>query len=334
MRAPVSLVTSCLVVLPFFAAAAAPLGVTNLVVFGDSLSDNGNAYIATSGAQPGANYATGMFTDGTNTTPSTNGPLGLWSDQLSHKLGLADPAPFLSGAPGATDFAVGSAQTGYNGLYFVGDQVNAYLATAPRNTASSKSLYTFWAGANDVAAFTNAKTAADNIALNILTLAAAGGKNFLWLDLPPLGQTPDALALDKTNPTTTPYLNGQSAAFNAEWQTDIYHLESLGINVIGVDVNSIFSKIAANYAAGCIPGAANPYCFANITSPAQGVAGADPNKYLFWDGTHPTTEADSLVAGLAQADLQAVPEPVSATLSLAGLALVAGSAVRARRRVR
>jgi phospholipase/lecithinase/hemolysin len=332
MRARISFLTSCLAILPFFGAAAAPLGVTNMVVFGDSLSDNGNAYIATGGAQPGANYATGMFTDGTNTTPSTTTPLGLWSDQLAGKLGLADPGPFLSFAPGATNFAVASADTGYNGSFFVGDQVNGYLALAPNNTASSTSLYTFWAGANDIADSKSAKTAADNIALNILQLAGAGAKTFLWLDLPPLGETPDAFALDTVVPTTTSYLNGQSAEFNAEWQTDLYHLQSLGINVVGVDVNSIFTEVAAQYRAGCTVGASNPYCFSNITSPAQGVAGANPNDYLFWDGHHPTTEADSLIAGLAAADLSAVPEPVSSGQLLAGLALLVGGVLRARRR--
>jgi phospholipase/lecithinase/hemolysin len=331
MLVRISFLTSCLTILPFFGAVAAPVGVTNMVVFGDSLSDNGNAYIGSSGQFPGANYATGEYTDGTNTTPSTTTPLGLWSDQLAGKLGLTDPGPALSGLPGATDFAVASADTG-TGLVSVQNQVLEYLTSTGTDTASAKSLYTFWAGANDIADGLSPKTAADNIASDILLLAGAGAKNFLWLDLPPLGETPKAFALDTVDPGATAYLNEQSAEFDAEWQTDLYNLQSLGINVVGEDVNSIFTQIAAQTAAGCTPAASNPYCFSNITSPAQGVAGANPNDYLYWDDQHPTTEGDSLVAGLAAADLSAVPEPVSSGLSIAGLALVVGGVLRARRR--
>src|SRR5207248_10694917 len=81
--------------------------------------DNGNASILTGGTQPGPNYATrnfvgkafpvGYFTDGTNTTPSTSAPTGLWIDQFAAKLNLSDPTPMLVGG---TNYAVGSAKTG------------------------------------------------------------------------------------------------------------------------------------------------------------------------------------------------------------------------------
>ncbi|HEX4771462.1 MAG TPA: SGNH/GDSL hydrolase family protein [Bryobacteraceae bacterium] len=325
------LLTGSLFTYPF-AAFADPIPVSTLVVFGDSLSDNGNAYIGSLGVFPGPNYALnpyGEYTNGTNTTPATTGPLGLWSDQLAQKLGVPDPLPFLSQKTGATDFAVGLAQTGTNGLSFVTDQVNLYLASV-LGSASAQSLYTFWAGANDIADQGNPAHAADNIANNIRTLAAKGATNFLWLNLPPLGETPKGLALNSITPGTTAYLNAQSAEFNAEWQTDIGQLHTSGINVIGVDVNSIFDAIAANSAAHCTVGPGNPFCFANITSPAQGLAGVDPNTYVFWDLEHPTTQTDSLVASLAFNDLQPVPEPVSGALAIAGLGLLGIAALRKR----
>src|ERR1700761_3820742 len=76
---------------------ANPMGsVSSLVVFGDSLSDNGNAAIALGGALPG-NYAPNAFTDGPATSPATSGPFGLWVDQLAPKLGVAPATPFLAG---------------------------------------------------------------------------------------------------------------------------------------------------------------------------------------------------------------------------------------------
>jgi phospholipase/lecithinase/hemolysin len=305
--------------------------VSNLVVFGDSLSDNGNAYIATQGAFPGPNYAVGAYTDGPNTTPATSGPFGLWSDQLAQKLGVSDPLPFLSQQPGATDFAFASAQTGSNpppSSFFVTDQVNLYLASVAGH-ASSQSLYTFWAGANDIldAGKATPVQAADNIANNIRTLAASGARTFLWLNLPPLGDTPGGRA----DPAISAALNAASSAFNAEWLTDLGQLHSSGVNVIGVDVNGLFDAIAAHNAAGCTVGPSDPLCFANVTTPAQGLTGVDPNTYAFWDTEHPTTAADALIADAALDDFMAAPEPVSGALAIAGLGLIGIAGFRRRR---
>src|SRR4051812_31546976 len=69
--------------------AASVTQYTELVAFGDSLSDTGNVSIATGGAFPGSNYAPGRYTNGPNTTPATTGPFGLWVEQLAAKLGVA-----------------------------------------------------------------------------------------------------------------------------------------------------------------------------------------------------------------------------------------------------
>ena len=58
------LLSACL-----FASAAHADGINQLVVFGDSLSDNGNAAIALGGTLPG-NYAPNAFTDGATTLSS------------------------------------------------------------------------------------------------------------------------------------------------------------------------------------------------------------------------------------------------------------------------
>jgi phospholipase/lecithinase/hemolysin len=86
-------------------------------------------------------------------------------------------------------------------------------------------------------------------------------------------------------------------------------LQALGINVIGVDVNSLINSIIAN------PGA---YGFTNVTSACMAIAGCNPNTYLWWDTEHPTTYADSLVANLAYNDLNPTPEPSSITLLTLG----------------
>jgi outer membrane lipase/esterase len=299
------------------ALLANPIGsVTSIVAFGDSLSDNGNAAIALGGTLPG-NYAPNAATDGPNTTPPVpvGGPYGLWVDQLAPKLNVSTPTPFLAGG---TNYAVGTAQSGHNPAFslpittiapYTADQVGIF-SLQHGGVASPNALYTIWSGANDLFNSANpiatAMTAADNEYQNILALAAEGGKTFMWLNLPPLGSTPGAVA---AGPLAVAALNAASADYNFEWALDIAKLQALGIDVIGVDVNSLFLSIAADPAA---------FGFTNITDAAW-FTSANPNTYLFWDGEHPTTAADALIAGVAYNDFLAAPEPASLAFGVLGL---------------
>ncbi len=312
MRRKLVLLSSVFMVLPLSAALALPIN--QLVVFGDSLSDTGNAYLGTAGLVGGAPaYQNGRFTDGPDTSPSTSSPTGLWVDQFASKMNLTDPAPFLAGG---TNYAVASALTGSNSAFtgsltavpYTDQQVALFSATSK---VSPGALYTFWAGSNDILGQKNPLTAASNIAANISTLAASGAKNFLWLNLPQLGEVPDAT---KLGPTVSATLNAEAVAFNTASAKAIPQLESqYGINIIPVDVYSLFSQIFADPSA---------YGFSNLTDPAQGVLGANPNTYLFWDGEHPTTAADALVANLAYNDVQAAFAPEPAALGLMATAFL------------
>jgi outer membrane lipase/esterase len=302
------------------AVSATPFGIarassfSEIVSFGDSLTDAGNVSLATGGALPGAGYATRSlpfvpFPVGYYTNPqSGSGPAGLWIDQLAGKLGVADPSPFL--APlGGTNYAIGSSYTaGFNGLVPGMDtQVGDFL-TSVSGHASASDLYTFWGGANDIFDGLNPVTAADNIAAEISAIALDGGKAFLWLNLPPLGDTP---GLNGT-PFSTP-ANLASQAFDAEWAFDLLNLKAAGINVIGVNISGLFTTIAANPA---------QYGLSDIADACIVTVGCDPNTFLYWDAEHPTTQADSLVANLAYNDLNPTPEPPSITLAALGAAFI------------
>lgn len=323
MRARVPVVSSFALLLPFFAALGDP--VNQIVAFGDSLTDTGNASIATLGAEPGTGYAyrsiaglpfqVGEFTN----PPAPGGPSGLWIDQFAAKAGLPDPQPAL--APGSgTNYAVGGALTGSNGIGYVSDQLGVYLAG--KTSVPSTSLYSFWAGANDIVAGNNPVTAADNLEANIATLAGEGGKYFLWFNLPLLGNVP-AGAADSTA------LNAASAAFDAEWSKDIQNLDTThpGIVLVGVDIETLFNNILNT------PG---HYGF-NVGSTPPG---GNPNDYLFsFDGFHPTSAADTLIADEAFTDFEAAlppttgstPEPASAGLAIFGLSGVLLAVMRKHR---
>jgi phospholipase/lecithinase/hemolysin len=321
--------------------AALASSVDNLVVFGDSLSDNGNAAAALAAqGQTLGNYAANALTDGPSTNPPTTGPFGLWVDQFAAKTGLADPAPVVANTPAGlalnpagTNYAVASAQTGHNPNFSLStifnvppevpgtaDQVTIFNSLN-HSTASPNSLYAIWAGSDDIShaltinplsGVSAGKTAANNIEANIQTLAGEGGKYFLWFNLPPLGDTPAARA---TGPLGTFLANEAASAFNDQMTDDITSLEHAlsGIDIITVDIHAAFEQIEGDPKA---------YGFNNITDAAQDKT-VDPNTYLFWDDLHPTTAGDALIADLAARDAApllstATPEPASLGLVLLG----------------
>jgi phospholipase/lecithinase/hemolysin len=320
---------SALLILGLSASSVQAQSSYPLIVFGDSLSDNGNAAaaLASVGLTLG-NYAPNAATDGPATTPATTGPLGLWIDQFAALSSLPDPQPFLIFTGGvltinysATNFAVGSALAGANpsfsptGFLTPGyaqapgttDQVGLFLAFNGTH-ASPGNLYVFWAGANNIydalgttATFLTfpkvAKSAADAIAADTAALASAGGKHFLWLKLPPLGQVPsfndssDLLVRILGKPAA----DSAALIFNAEMDVDAAFLKlRYGIDIKVVHTYALFNAIVAD------PG---KYGFVNVKD--AGWCGPDglatcasnnPNQFLFWDQLHPTTAANAVLA--------------------------------------
>lgn len=323
----------------FFISAAAQASLfSSFVVFGDSLSDNGNAYIGTGGTIPSPpSYTTipgglGRFTDGPDTTPAGT-PGGIWHEVLAGLLGAPVAAPFL--VPGGTNYAVGGAQVlqdvpqGPLTIPSLQSQVGLYLQSVSDH-ADPNVLYILWGGANDLysAVETPGETAAGiatietqmiaSLGSDIGALAAAGAKDFLWLDLPQLATTPrGAHDVSLVSPGVATAFTNASTDFAGNVMSESALLDAaLGVRIADVNIYALYQEILADPAA---------FGYTNVTGFAQGNPTANPDQYLFWDfPSHPTTTGHALIGEAADAAVLATFVPEPATFAMAGAVLLFG----------
>jgi outer membrane lipase/esterase len=297
-RAPIKLLLLLLALLPPLGRSAhAGPSFSGLYVFGDSLSDSGNLFLATSGAipPPSLGYAAGRFTNGPN-----------YADDLAVRLGLA-LGPSLAGG---SNFAWGGARAGTigdgppTGVPALLDQVGAFIAP-PGPSADPGALYVVFAGGNDIRAAliqlainqalvpAMLNEALLNIGTAIAELALEGAHDFLVPNLPDLSLIPGLAG----NPLGQAAALSLVTAFNA------------GLDQI-LDGEPALLHITRFDTFGFLHGfiAAPPAGITDLTNACLvgGVACADPDSHLFWDDLHPTRVAH---AALAEAQLMAVPEP-------------------------
>ncbi len=276
---------------------------TQIVAFGDSLTDEGNVFLATGGTFPASPpYFQGQF---------SNGPV--WLTQLAARLGLPNPGPSLAGG---TDYAFAGAEThSASGLSTEGTpnldtQIGLYLQAHPTGFTGSQ-LIVVWGGANDFlnVGQTNPSVPVSNLAQEITAISQAGGKYFLVPNLPPLGEIP---AIKSQGPAAEAAFNALSGQFDSQLAAKEQSLEAtLGITIYPVDVSGAVQAILANPAS---------FGFTDVTDQAKsggvGTPGSvvpNPDQYLFWDPIHPTAHAHQLIGDVAF-EAVSVPEPSSALL--------------------
>jgi phospholipase/lecithinase/hemolysin len=297
-----------------FASLAQAGSIDAIEAFGDSLSDAGNAFIATGGTIPGPPYSAGRFSNG-----------NVWVQDLALDLGLGPLTPSLAGG---TDYAVGSAQSGttlFNsaGLADLPNQITLFGNANPGG-ADPNALYTIWIGSNDLGAIpagaTSPQIQADfgeiigNIDGAITALAGLGAKNFLVVTVPDLGQTPDVQAL---GPVVAAGESALSAAFDGAFLSSLPAVAvGNGINIDTLNSYLLLDSIIADPAAVGLTDATDP-CLTGEVNFSGGTPCATPDQYLFWDGSHPTAAGHALVADAALSVV--TPEPASVLLSGIGL---------------
>ncbi len=314
--ATAAVAASALMLAPLPAAAY-----SSLVVFGDSVSDSGNAAIAlgiphgepqivaNNSYVPDAPYApSGTFSDGT-----------VWASDFAAMLGLA-AAPSLAGG---TNYAFGGARVsaGDTSLraqtaLFLGQTggvaaPDALYVVAPVGNDARGALEAF--GSSGFSLSAAAAAYANGVGGIVDQLQAAGARNFLVLNTVNLGLAPAVTAL---GPAASFLGSTISSAFDTALAGRLNG--QAGVEIF--DAYSFLSGVVANPAA---------YGFSNATDACGAVAGADCSRYVFWDGIHPTAAMHRLVAETVFA--AAVPEPSTYVLFALGLVAVVLARRRARR---
>ncbi|RZI81816.1 MAG: PEP-CTERM sorting domain-containing protein [Rubrivivax sp.] len=301
---------------PFSAAQAA---YSQIVAFGDSLSDNGNAFAATKGALgfgiPVAPYWNGRF---------SNGPVAV--EVMAQTLGVS-----------LVDYAFGGALTGMAnrvgipGLPGIQTQVTQFTTglSAAGKTADASALYFLWGGGNDFFSATD-KSAAVGVAIANLTgevgqLYGAGAREFFVPLLPDLSNTLDSI---QGGPVAQAQAHALSQAFNGNLTVALQNLQGSlsGATIHIFDPNPVLGTTRdAIVAAGGITTAP---CWTGDYTGGSGTLCTNPDLHTLWDGVHPTAR---LHDAMGHAMAAAVPEPATFGLALVGL-LIAGAAASRQRR--
>jgi thermolabile hemolysin len=278
---------------------------SQIVVYGDSLSDVGNA--AAKGAI--APYSSqGRFSNGK-----------LWIEYLADRLGIGTDRRQNFAEGGATTGTTNVGQTYIPNLLGIAQQVKNHPISDP------DALYVIWGGANDYLRATPENPPVPSVTIGNLnreigTLIERGAKNILVVNLPNLGELPNT-----RNRPTAAQLTTLTQSHNAGLAASIETLSKMNprIKLSLVDVNSAFSQAIVN---------PRSYGFDNVTDGCFSVRCTTPNTYLFWDDIHPTTAGHKVIGDLAFQAVSATT--VSQPIKLMSWLAVLGSAIAFKRKLK
>ncbi|WP_224963113.1 SGNH/GDSL hydrolase family protein [Geomonas subterranea] len=292
--------------------ALAQTSFDRIVVFGDSLSDPGNAFVFVGKANtppyqfldqllvPEMPYARGghHFSNGAT-----------WVEQLARQFSLSDntrPAYRELGVD-ATNYAIGGARAhdkaGEATITFeVTTFLNVFGGQAPPDA-----LYVVEFGSNDIRDALEAQDpaiigqAVSSLQANISALYYAGARKFLVCNAPDLSLTPALLATDKVMPGAAAGAHQLSQYYNFLLDDLLTSMSSQlpDLQMVRVSFFGKLEELVTDPSAFGLNVVDTP-C---LTPGAPPFVCNKPDTFVFWDGIHPTEKVHGIIAQQALTEL-------------------------------
>jgi len=295
-------------------AAAGDGELSRIVVFGDSLTDPGNAFVLTHQVSvppyqliPDFPYARGghHFSNGKT-----------WVEQLARGLDMADSTcPALAARGRCSNYAVGGARARPGTPFDLSSQV-AMFRSDFASLAKAEALYVVHIGGNDLRdaleALASDPTGATSVAVingalrsiaaNIVTLPSAGAREFLVLNAPNVALAP---AIRLQGPQVQAAAHALSVAFNDALASVLAGLEaSLPVTIHRFDLFTLLNEAVATPAAFRLAVVDTTCITPGVIVHAECT---HPDSYLFWDGIHPTRAGHAILARRVREILGVLP---------------------------
>jgi phospholipase/lecithinase/hemolysin len=272
----------------------------DIFIFGDSLSDTGNTYEATTSLffvpdipHPDQGYWQGRF---------SNGPV--WVEYVAVSLGESIPVPSRLGG---NNFSHGGSNVLESGFL----QPSLAEQVAEVSSVEPSDWCVIWAGSTDMlgadlsnlnGAMQTAQSVATEIENNINDLYSIGARRLIVLNIPALGRVP--LSAARLTSQERMDLNDVCDFLNIALSEslDSARQNNPGLQILEFDAYGLFEEAVADpgeFGLTNVTDAAAPFdpfdlFFAGLaTDPPP--KGTNVNEYLFYDGLHPTAVAHLLV---------------------------------------
>lgn len=323
-----------LVVIFGFTGSAWGQNFSDVVVFGDSLSDSGNA-ASLQPLPPGTSF--------------TTNPDPVWSEIVAETFNASGMNSLASGSIYAFAGACMNPATPCDQdlAPTVTEQIGQYFLKSD-NQADPNALYVIWGGSNDV--FGSAEidplnagrhtlaAAAVNVA-QIRNLQDAGARYVLAFNLPDVSKSP--YAINNLDQATQEALAQLVTAYNDELHAGIRESED---GIIPVNIHAFFNEIVEDHETYGLTDVTGTACGEpDATTPLSLTCGPQDSgypvtyesganqQYLFADRSHPSGAMHAMIASMATSTLAA---PVQVSLAGEGgveMANIHRSAVSAER---
>jgi phospholipase/lecithinase/hemolysin len=287
---------------------------SRIVVFGDSLTDPGNAFVLTQQVSvppyqliPAFPYARGghHFSNGRT-----------WVEQLARGLDMADSTCPALAAPGrCSNYAVGGATARGTAPIDLSSQV-AMFRSDFKHFPKAEAFYVVHIGGNDLRdaleALASDPTGATSmliihdalgaIATNIVALTSAGAREFLVVNAPNLALAP---AIRLQGPLAQGAAQFLSVAFNDALVPVLAGLQaSLPVTIHRFDLFALLNETVAMPAASGLRVVDATCITPGVIAHAECTR---PDSYLFWDGIHPTRAGHAILARRVREILGVLP---------------------------